>query len=67
MWPAQILARVHTFYYLVYTLSQWCCTIARGGVVPRALNENEDADSWARGDDSNANSMFVMHTWRHWI
>ena len=62
VWPAQILARVHTFYYLVYTLSQWCCTTARGDVVPRALNENEDADSWARGDDSNANIMFIVHT-----
>ena len=62
VWPAQILARVHTFYYLVYTLSQWCCRTARGGVVPRALDEDEDANSLAQGDDSNADSMFIVHT-----
>ena len=60
VWPAQIVARVHTFYFLVYTLSQWCCRTA--SAVPRALDEDEDANSWAQGDDSIAQNMFIVHT-----
>ena len=56
VWPAQIVARVHTFYFLVYTLSQWCCRTA--SAVPRALDEDEDANSWAQGDDSIAQNIF---------